>query len=122
MGHMTFEFSDLPSQFRQLLGQCRELYLSAGEQWALTKGWNAKIRPNPIQAADAAQLILESNQAQTFEIQLFDAIGRVLWEGNTESKSGETQIQLPTPAAAGLYWVRVSNGQELKSLKWVITD
>jgi SpoVK/Ycf46/Vps4 family AAA+-type ATPase len=32
MGHMTFEFSDLPSQFRQLLGQCRELYLSAGEQ------------------------------------------------------------------------------------------
>lgn len=32
MRHMTFEFSDLPSQFRQLLGQCRELYLSAGEQ------------------------------------------------------------------------------------------
>ncbi len=29
---MTFEFSDLPSQFRQLLGQCRNLYLSAGEQ------------------------------------------------------------------------------------------
>ena len=29
---MTFEFSDLPSQFRQLLGQCRDLYLSSGEQ------------------------------------------------------------------------------------------
>ncbi len=28
----TFEFSDLPSHFRQLLGQCRELYLSSGEQ------------------------------------------------------------------------------------------
>jgi AAA+ superfamily predicted ATPase len=27
----TFEFSDLPSQFRQLLGQCRDLYLSSGE-------------------------------------------------------------------------------------------
>jgi AAA+ superfamily predicted ATPase len=27
----TFEFSDLPSQFRQLLGQCRALYLSSGE-------------------------------------------------------------------------------------------
>lgn len=27
----TFEFSDLPSQFRQLLGHCRELYLSSGE-------------------------------------------------------------------------------------------
>ncbi len=29
---MTFEFSDLPSQFRQLLGQCRDLYFSSGEQ------------------------------------------------------------------------------------------
>ena len=28
----TFEFSDLPSNFRQLLGQCRELYVSSGEQ------------------------------------------------------------------------------------------
>jgi hypothetical protein len=27
----TFEFSDLPSQFRQLLGQCRDLYISSGE-------------------------------------------------------------------------------------------
>jgi AAA+ superfamily predicted ATPase len=27
----TFEFTDLPSQFRQLLGQCRDLYLSSGE-------------------------------------------------------------------------------------------
>lgn len=27
----TFEFSDLPSQFRQLLGQCRDLYRSSGE-------------------------------------------------------------------------------------------
>ena len=32
MVRMTFEFSDLPSQFRQLLGQCRDLYLSSGEQ------------------------------------------------------------------------------------------
>ena len=27
----TFEFPDLPSQFRQLLGQCRDLYVSSGE-------------------------------------------------------------------------------------------
>lgn len=27
----TFEFPDLPSQFRQLLGQCRDLYISSGE-------------------------------------------------------------------------------------------
>src|SRR5262245_30520721 len=27
----SFEFPDLPSQFRQLLGQCRDLYVSSGE-------------------------------------------------------------------------------------------
>ncbi|MBA4104719.1 MAG: AAA family ATPase [Pirellula sp.] len=27
----TFEFPDLPSQFRQLLGKCRDLYVSSGE-------------------------------------------------------------------------------------------
>lgn len=27
----TFQFPDLPSQFRQLLGQCRDLYISSGE-------------------------------------------------------------------------------------------
>ncbi len=27
----NFEFPDLPSQFRQLLGQCRDLYISSGE-------------------------------------------------------------------------------------------
>src|SRR6188474_3152234 len=27
----AFEFPDLPSQFRQLLGQCRDLYVSSGE-------------------------------------------------------------------------------------------
>ena len=27
----NFEFPDLPSQFRQLLGQCRDLYVSSGE-------------------------------------------------------------------------------------------
>lgn len=33
MGRMaTFEFPDLPSQFRQLLGDCRELYLSSAQQ------------------------------------------------------------------------------------------
>jgi hypothetical protein len=30
----SFEFSDLPSQFRQMLGKCRDLYVSAGEQVA----------------------------------------------------------------------------------------
>ncbi|MAT71698.1 MAG: AAA family ATPase [Planctomycetaceae bacterium] len=27
----TFEFTDLPSQFRQMLGKCRDLYVSSGE-------------------------------------------------------------------------------------------
>ena len=27
----TFDFPDLPSQFRQLLGKCRDLYVSSGE-------------------------------------------------------------------------------------------
>jgi hypothetical protein len=32
MGAMsTFDFPDLPSHFRQLLGDCRELYLSSGQ-------------------------------------------------------------------------------------------
>jgi len=32
MGHMpTFDFPDLPSHFRQLLGECRDLYVSSGQ-------------------------------------------------------------------------------------------
>ena len=30
----VFEFPDLPSQFRQLLGECRDLYVSSGETTA----------------------------------------------------------------------------------------
>ena len=30
-GMATFEFPDLPSHFRQLLGECRELYVSSGQ-------------------------------------------------------------------------------------------
>ena len=30
----TFEFPKLPSHFRQLLGECRELYVSSGQRIA----------------------------------------------------------------------------------------
>ncbi len=34
VGMATFDFPDLPSHFRQLLGECRELYLSSGQRIA----------------------------------------------------------------------------------------
>jgi hypothetical protein len=46
----TFDFPDLPSQFRQLLGKCRELYVSSGELAA---------RENPQQLEGSAEQFVQ---------------------------------------------------------------
>ncbi|QDS99833.1 AAA family ATPase [Adhaeretor mobilis] len=43
----SFEFPDLPSQFRQLLGQCRDLYVSSGERAARE---HAHLLPSPAES------------------------------------------------------------------------
>ncbi|MCA9258846.1 MAG: hypothetical protein KDA61_06585, partial [Planctomycetales bacterium] len=55
----TFPFPDLPSQFRQLLGQCRELYVSSGE----------------LAARDHAKLLQEPGERF---VQLMDDLHRAL--------------------------------------------
>ncbi|WP_428305223.1 AAA family ATPase [Lacipirellula sp.] len=46
----TFEFPDLPSQFRQLLGKCRDLYVSSGE---------LAVRENPQQLEGSAEQFVQ---------------------------------------------------------------
>ncbi|MBL7828863.1 MAG: VCBS repeat-containing protein [Saprospiraceae bacterium] len=83
-------------------------------------GWDARIQPNPVRQGADSQLIIESISVQEVEVKLFDAIGRSLWKERFEWAGERFQQPIKTPATAGVYFVVLAGGRELKCLRWVV--
>ncbi len=73
---------------------------------------NILIAPNP--ASDMTNIILTLNSASKVQVQVIDAVGRVVNTISDELAAGEQTIQVPTAnLSAGLYQLRISTGAEV---------
>jgi hypothetical protein len=80
------------------------------------------IAPNPTTHAQAAHLILESEDAMgLLQIEAVDEIGRSINKTTIQKRVGKQSFQLPhNNISAGNYWIRVyRNNQLIGVIQWV---
>jgi len=81
--------------------------------------FSAVLAPNP--SVGACNLWLEVQQAQELEISISDTYGRVLYKELDFFQVGKGVRRLPEGFAAGVYWVRVTDGLGNSNvLCWII--
>jgi len=77
---------------------------------------HANIFPNP--AKGPAQLELKNQSSDAFDIEVYNALGALVWITKTASGSGSTLVEIPEQAA-GLYTVRIRQGKATRSTKLI---
>lgn len=104
---------------------CTQVYtfsvtFTTGTNLAEPAGWTAYLSPNPTSQRYAAQLVIQTAVAQNIDIQLFDARGALLDQQRRDLPGGWHRVPIAAPAAAGVYFVVLRTGQELRCLRWVV--
>jgi Secretion system C-terminal sorting domain len=73
---------------------------------------------NPI--TDFLQVQLVAEKAENFQLKIFDAQGKMWHSEKTPSFLGNMTINIPTETLAkGLYFLQITNGNELKAIKFL---
>ncbi|MBL7825855.1 MAG: T9SS type A sorting domain-containing protein [Saprospiraceae bacterium] len=74
------------------------------------------VSPNPT--ANDAVLYGASNKSQSFDIRLFNVLGKQVWQSYEATTTGNWQISVPMAnLPTGMYWLSASNGTEVHTLK-----
>lgn len=82
------------------------------------------VRLYPVPATRRDQLLLIVQQAEgPLELQLSDAVGRVIWRNRATLLPGQQMVSLQgiPGLPAGIYHLRVASGKEIKTLPLVIS-
>jgi hypothetical protein len=82
-------------------------------------GIQALVTPNPSSAT--AHLWLEMQEAQSLEIRISDAMGRIIYTKTELFKDGKSLLPLPEMRVAGVYWVQVMDRSGVSLvIRWVV--
>ena len=81
------------------------------------EGVNLRLAPNP--ASGPVQLFWEGFSGVSTQIQVFNTNGQLVWATQFTPQSGVGQelIVLPSATPAGMYWVKVAQGNRSRTLK-----
>lgn len=87
---------------------------SSNEQNLLRDGM--RVFPNPVR--NNANIQLDLLAAGQYQIQLFNWNGVIVWSNSIDLGSGQQQINIPmSQQSAGIYFARITNGQQSASVK-----
>ncbi|MEL6924622.1 MAG: T9SS type A sorting domain-containing protein, partial [Bacteroidota bacterium] len=90
------------------------------EQLDITS-FSVSLRPNYLSRGTQAVLNFDNTQAQQVRIELFDQLGRMLRSERQQLATGRNQFNFESPAAAGLYFLRItSEARKVKTIKLVV--
>jgi|GEM_PF-1903285 len=80
---------------------------------SLVEALDFQIGPNPASSGEAIQMRFNLDQEETYQVQVIDLQGRVLYQGDETKASmgGEQSMKLPVDLAAGSYFVRINTQQ-----------
>ena len=81
-----------------------------------------KVFPNPSSDLFQVMLVYDyalENASNNFSIQVFDVLGKVVYENRTPSRSGLFQINL-ADQAKGIYFLKISSINNTNSVKTLL--